>query len=163
VVEDAAGRTHALTVVPAEVDQEIAKAVELVAEFNDVARSGPGQIASLAKPSPDTCSHCPQRLACAPYWTNLKSDWRHGAVMGTIIGVSSQGSTSTVDLDIESPVDWARQRGSVFGLAESPESGCLAAVGTDFTPGERSYRARWDTTTSTMNRDCSGVRAMDPL
>ena len=158
VIEDAAGRTHVMPVVATEVDQELSQAVELVAEFNRAALTGPREVESLARPSPDACGHCPQKVACRPYWTNLQSNWLHGAVLGTILDVTARGSSVAVELEIHSPVDWAGTRGSVYGLLARPaDSGCLAAVGTDLAPGDRAYRARWDTTV----RSYYGVKDWD--
>jgi RecB family exonuclease len=143
-VEDAAGAQYREPLDPAEATLTLDEVLAAAAAFNAATQGG--DLISTAAPDADRCRWCAHRVVCGPYWSALKPEWGHRAVLGSVTasGISEEGTY--VSLITESPTERSGKTVHVAGLAGPPLRTAKAAVVDWAGPAEvGEIRARWST------------------
>jgi hypothetical protein len=147
VIQDAAGREHAIAYVAKDVDAVVHEVDAARARLNRAIESR-ADLRQLAMPEPERCAPCSQRLACVPYWAALSSDWGHGSVFGEVLGVASGAKGTRLAIRVASPLDLAGSTVTVTGVNIGAATGDqAAAVDLELTSSPSVMRARWDSRT----------------
>lgn len=146
-IESAAGQRTKVDVDPEAIEQAVAEARGLVAEYNQHAAAGWPALEATARPDETTCKWCPMRLVCDPYWVSLNTEWGHaGSVRGAVAGIEEGAAGWSVILTTESPHDRADDATAVYQLrGPQPVDGTLLAVVNADERGVGALRCRWDT------------------
>lgn len=143
-VEDAAGAQYIEQLDPAEASSALGEVLAAVAAFNAAARDL--DLISTATPDADRCRWCPHRVVCAPYWSALKPDWDHRAVLGFVTASGTAEEGTYVALMTDSPTERAGRSVHVAGLAGPPvRTTKVAVVGWAGPSDVGEIRARWST------------------
>lgn len=147
-IENASGTQYRSSLDPEEAEAALGEVQRAIAHFN-AALANPASLLSAATPSSDTCRWCAYRVVCGPYWSNLSTDWNHGAAAcGTIIDTGSADDGNYLRLNVESPTDLTAEEFHISQLAVPvPESATRAAVVDGAgASGALHVRGRWSTT-----------------
>ena len=148
IIETAAGVQTAIAVVKEEVEQHVAKAHELVTEFNAAVDAGWTALAGCARPAEETCRGCIARVACEPYWTALSTEWRYqGAVYGRVTKSTATPEGTTITVDTIRPRGRLGQPTAVYQVraVDIGVDDVIAVVGADERGSASVLRCRWDT------------------
>lgn len=145
-IEDAGGREWALPVAPEEVRLLVALANDVVSTYNAAASRGWSAIEGLARPSDETCGNCVARIACEPYWRELKSDWQyHGAARGRMVKRLESVGAGAIVIETESPHDRAGAPTVIYRIdVEVAVEDIVAVVGAEQRDDPGTLRCRWN-------------------
>ena len=148
IIETAAGIQTAIAVVQVEVEQNVAQAQELVAEFNAAVDTGWNALEESARPAEENCRSCVARVACEPYWATLSPEWRYqGAVYGRVASTTATPEGTTITIDTIWPRGRLGQPTAVYQVRalDIGVGDVVAVVGADERGSASVLRCRWDT------------------
>jgi hypothetical protein len=144
VIENAAGEQLTVPFEQYDADTTLNEVLSAVSNFNHNVAVGTPML-ELAKPSPETCRHCPFRTCCVAYWTHLTADWEHRSLRGVIMEVGTSQAGSFAVIHVESPADAMTKVVHVDRLASSPGDGATRLGAVDLSAGPEHPRthAHW--------------------
>jgi RecB family exonuclease len=142
-IEDASGAQVAIELDPSAAETALAEVLAAVSAFNE--DFGTVDFSTKADPNPDRCRWCAFRVACGPYWQELRTNWEHRSVFGEIEEVGRSDSGGFARVLVASPVDLVGRSVHVSSIAEnlSPEATHLAMVDVSGSVASEHVRARW--------------------
>lgn len=144
-IEDASGAQTAMPLDAVAAESALSETLAAVELFND--RIAVGDQTADADPSADRCRWCAFRVACAPYWQALQSDWAHHSLLGEVIDSGESEHGGFARLALGSPPDTGSQvHISALPKAPDAESVWMALVDVIGDPASGDVRARWSTT-----------------
>jgi RecB family exonuclease len=143
-VEDATGVQYREHLDPAEATLALGEVLAAVAAFNAAAQEM--DFVATATPDADRCRWCAYRVVCGPYWSALKPEWGHRAVLGSVTASGTSEEGTYVALTTESPTGRSGKTVHVAGIAGTPLRTRKVAVVDWAGPSEvDEIRARWST------------------
>ena len=148
-LEDASGNTYSQPLIPAEAEAALAEATSAADSFNQAVVES--RLLAVAEPSPDRCRWCDFRVACAPFWKALTTDWSQRAVTGSIVDHGDRPTGHYITIKVDYPRDLAGTTLHISGLPAPISPDATKAAATDWVgaTGTQGYRAHWSTTIRT--------------